>query len=311
MKVVLTGASGFIGARVLQVVRSSEQFDVECITRPELSSVRHGHEINSSDFAGLCNKLTGCETIVHIAGLAHNKGEGNKDCLCGFREVNVEYTIQLAKLAADKSVNRFVFISSIGVNGITSVLPFTEEDDPKPVDDYAQSKWEAEQGLWHIHNETGLEIVIIRPPLVYGAGAPGSFNSLVSLIAKRAPLPFGAIHNKRTLVSLDNLVDLICLCAWHPGAKNQVFLAGDAQDLSTRELVVEVASAMGKQPLLVSIPSGLLSFCALALGKKELAQRVLGSLQVDISKARKLLSWEPPLTIQEGFKRCFNSEEKL
>jgi nucleoside-diphosphate-sugar epimerase len=167
------------------------------------------------------------------------------------------------------------------------------------------SKWEAEQGLQQLASETGMEVVIIRPPLVYGPGVKGNFASMIKLVAKGLPLPLGTIHNQRSLVALDNLVDLIITCIDHPAAANQVFLAGDGQDLSTTELLRAVARAMGKPSRLIPVPSSLLMLGATLLGKKAVAQRLLGSLQVDIAKARNLLGWEPPVSVKEGLKRCF------
>jgi len=202
-------------------------------------------------------------------------------------------------------VKRFVFISSIGVNGNISTRPFRVGDQPNPAEPYAQSKWEAEQGLMKLAAETSMEVVIIRPPLVYGPDAPGNFGSLVRWIEKGVPLPLGAIHNKRSLVGIDNLVDLIIHCLDHPAAANQVFLAGDGEDISTPELLRGVGRAMGKPARLIPVPAGLLQFGATLLGRKAMAQRLLGSLQVDISKTRELLDWKPPYTVEEGLRRCF------
>jgi nucleoside-diphosphate-sugar epimerase len=230
------------------------------------------------------------------------------DPLAEYRRVNVEGTLNLARQAAQAGVRRFIFVSSIGVNGSVSRKPFTELDKPNPSDFYAQSKWEAEQGLWSVHQETGLEIVIVRPPLVYGPSAPGNFGTLVKWVQRGIPLPLGAIDNDRTFVALDNLVDLIITCIEHPAAANQVFLAGDGQALSTTQLLRGVGSAMGKPARLVPVPAGILMFGARLLGKKDVAQRLLGSLPVDISKARNVLGWEPLLSVEEGLRRCFDSE---
>jgi nucleoside-diphosphate-sugar epimerase len=224
------------------------------------------------------------------------------------KDVNVAGTLNLAAQASEAGVERFVFLSSIGVNGNANTSAFSETDLPRPEGDYAQSKLEAEQGLWDIQRRTGMEIVILRPPLVYGPDAPGNFNSLVRWVQKGVPLPLGAINNKRSLVALDNLVDLIITCIDHPAAANQVFLAGDGQDVSTTELLRGVGQAMGKPARLIPVPAGMLTFGAGLLGKKAVAQRLLGSLQVDISKARNLLGWEPPLSVEEGLRRCFDSE---
>jgi len=227
------------------------------------------------------------------------------DPLAEYRRVNVDGALNLARQAATAGVKRFIFISSIGVNGNINTRPFTEGDTPNPAELYAQSKWEAEQGLWEIQRETGMELVIIRPPLVYGPNAPGNFGSLMRWVEKGVPLPLGAIHNQRSLVALDNLVDLIIACIDHPAAANQVFLAGDGQDLSTTELLRGVARAMGKSSRLIPVPSSLLMLGATLLGKKAVAQRLLGSLRVDISKARNVLGWEPPISVEEGLRRCF------
>jgi nucleoside-diphosphate-sugar epimerase len=208
-------------------------------------------------------------------------------------------------------VRRFIFISSIGVNGHINTQPFTEDDlpNPDPTDFYAQSKLQAEQGLWEIQKETGMEIVVIRPPLVYGPGAPGNFGVLVRWVEKGLPLPLGAIHNKRSLVALDNLVDLIATCIDHPNAANQVFLVSDGEDLSTTQLLQGVADAMGKPSRLIPVPASVLQFAATLLGKKAVAQRLLGSLQVDIRHTQKCLNWTPPLTVKQGLARCFPNQQ--
>jgi len=233
--------------------------------------------------------------------------ESDGESLSAFRSVNVVVTLNLAKLAASAGVKRFVFISTIKVNGEATVLgePFQADDLPAPEDAYGLSKLEAEQGLKLLAAETGMEVVIIRPPLVYGRGVRGNFGSMIKLVEKEIPLPFGAIHNKRSLVGIDNLVDLIVRCIDHPAAANQVFLAGDGQDLSTPELVRSLATAMGKRTRLISLPTGVLKFSATLLGKRALADRLLGSLQVDITKTRELLEWQPRHSVEEGLRRCF------
>jgi len=234
------------------------------------------------------------------------------DPLAEYRRVNVDGTLNLARQAATAGVKRFIFISSIKVNGEQTPLgqPFTAEDTPAPEDAYGISKWEAEQGLLQLATETGMGVVIIRPPLVYGPGVKGNFANMIKLVAKGLPLPLGAIHNLRSLVSVDNLVDLIITCIDHPAATNQVFLAGDGQDLSTTELLRGVARAMGESSRLIPVPSSLLMLGATLSGKKAMAQRLLGSLQVDISKARHLLGWEPLISVEEGLRRCFEYQEK-
>lgn len=303
-KVVVTGAGGFVGSEVVsrlnavsEVVACSRKGGVGLNISPELT-------------AGACwkNLLIGSGCVIHAAARAHMPSEVNiQDSYSEFRRVNVDGTLRLARQAAEANVKRFIFISSIGVNGNESTIPFVETDDPKPVGPYAQSKWEAEQGLWEIQRETGMEVVVIRPPLVYGAGAPGNFGKLVKYVEKGVPLPLGSVDNQRTLVSRTNLVDLIVTCISHPAAANQVFLAGDGEDLSTTELLRSVGEAMGRPARLLPVPATLLKAFAAVLGKKMMAQRLLGSLQVDISKAQNLLGWQPPLTVEKGLKQCFDS----
>ena len=256
--------------------------------------------------------LKGVECIVHAAARAHIMKDEVADPLAEYRRINVDGTLNLARQAVDAGVKRFIFISSIKVNGEQTPLgqPFTPDDTPAPEDAYGISKWEAEQGLQNLASETGIEIVIIRPPLVYGPGVKGNFASIMKLVAKGLPLPLGAINNQRSLVALDNLVDLIITCIDHPAAANQVFLAGDGQDLSTTELLHGVAKAMDKPSRLIPIPASLLMLGATLLGQKTVAQRLLGSLQVDISKARHILGWEPPITVEEGLRRCFEFQAK-
>lgn len=249
--------------------------------------------------------LSAVQVVLHIAARAHVLKDEVADPLAEYRRVNVAGTLSLAYQAATAGVRRFIFISSIGVNGNTNSRPFKADDQPDPAEPYAQSKWEAEQGLWQVQQETGMEVVVIRPPLVYGRGAPGNFGRLVGWVNRGVPLPLGAIHNKRSLVGIDNLVDLIIRCIEHPAAANQVFLVGDGEDLSTTALLRGVGSAMGKPARLIPVPTRLLQFGAILLGKEALAQRLLGSLRVDISKTCELLEWKPPYTVEEGLKRCF------
>jgi nucleoside-diphosphate-sugar epimerase len=237
--------------------------------------------------------------------------DGAIDPLTEFRSVNVAGTLNFARQAARAGVQRFLFISSIKVNGEQTPLGgcFTADDAPAPEDSYGISKWEAEQGLQQGARETGMEVVIIRPPLVYGAGVKGNFASMIKLVAKGLPLPLGAIHNRRSLVALDNLVDLIVTCIDHPAATNQVFLAGDGEDLSTSELLRRVGATMGRPARLLPVPAGLLQLGAKVLGKQAMAQRLLGSLRVDIAKTREILGWEPPLSVDEGLRRCFKHDQ--
>ncbi|WP_374367515.1 UDP-glucose 4-epimerase family protein [Stutzerimonas sp.] len=305
LNVLLTGATGFVGRHLYRGLLSRDEFYLSCSVRSRSLDIRARQEIVGSlgPSTNWSTALAEVHIVIHAAALAHKGGVA--DSMAEYRRVNVEGTLNLARQAATAGVRRFVFISSIGVNGNINFLPFHIDDMPNPAELYAQSKWDAEQGLRQLAAETGMEVVIIRPPLVYGPGARGNFGSLVRWVEKGVPLPLGAIHNKRSLVGIDNLVDLIIRCIDHPGAANQVFLAGDGEDLSTTELLRAVGKAMGKPARLIPVPAGLLQFGATLLGKKAMAQRLLGSLQVDISKTCELLEWKPPYTVEEGLRRCF------
>jgi len=310
MNVLLTGATGFLGQDLAVKIEALSDFNLTSVVRSEVGSVT-GTRVFISQIDGdtdWCSALKDQDLIIHAAARAHVMNEEVADSLKEYRRVNVDGTLNLARQAVASGVKRFIFISSIKVNGEKTLLglPFTADDSPAPEDAYGISKCEAEQGLFQIAADTGLEIVIIRPPLVYGPCVKGNFSSMMRVVKKRFPLPLGAINNKRSLVALDNLVDLIITCIDHPAAANQVFLAGDGEDLSTTELLRGVAKAAGVSSRLISVPASVLMFMASLLGKKEMAQRILGSLQVDISKARDLLGWTPPISVEEGLRRCFD-----
>ena len=250
--------------------------------------------------------LAGMDAVVHAAARVHIMADASADPLAEFRRVNVAGTLNLARQAASMGVKRFVFLSSIKVNGESTQIgkPFCADDLPAPQDTYGISKLEAELGLMEISANTGMEVAIIRPPLVYGPGMRANFLSMMQWLHRGIPLPLGAIHNKRSLVALDNLVDLIITCLGHSAAVNQVFLAGDGEDISTTELLRRMGLALGKSARLVPISLSLLQFGAAVLGRRDMVQRLCGSLQVDISKARVLLGWNPPITVDEGLRRA-------
>ena len=250
--------------------------------------------------------LAGVHAIVHTAARAHVLHDRAADPLAELRRVNVAGALRLAEQAAEMGVRRFVFVSSIGVNGVQSPpgKVFSEVDQPNPHNAYALSKWEAEQGLLRIAAKTGMKVVIIRPPLVYGPGAPGNFGSLMRWLRRGIPLPLGAIHNQRSLVALDNLVDLIVTCLTHPAAANQTFLVSDGEDVSTTELLRRMAQALGCPARLIPVPASWLKLAAALVGKQDVAQRLCGSLQVDIEKTRRLLGWTPPLSLDEGLRQA-------
>jgi nucleoside-diphosphate-sugar epimerase len=310
-KVLVTGASGFIG-RALSSTLLAQGHAVSALVRsadsiPKSEGLRvvevKGLDLNTD----LLPAVRAQQVVVHTAARTHIMKDDSPDPLMEYRRVNVTSTLNIARKAAEAGVNRFIFISSIKVNGEHTLLgqPFSERNVPAPEDAYGISKYEAEQGLLQIGAETGLEIVIIRPPLVYGAGVKGNFSTIIKFVNKGIPLPLGATENKRSFIALDNLLDLIITCFDHPLAANQVFLAGDGEDLSTTELLQSVAKAAGLSSRLFPVPTSILMLAASIVGKKAVAQRLLSSLQIDISKARDLLGWTPPLSIDEGLRRCF------
>ncbi|WP_097460160.1 UDP-glucose 4-epimerase family protein [Mangrovitalea sediminis] len=309
MRVLLTGASGFLGRRLSLYLCEQKRFELTSAVRFEAVKA-HGRKVAVAGIDAATDwfdALAGQHVVIHAAARAHVMKDKVADPLVEYRKVNVDGTLNLARQAAEAGVKRFIFISSIKVNGEQTPLgkPFTAADTPAPEDSYGISKWEAEQGLQELAAESGMEVVIIRPPLVYGPEVKGNFASMIRLLEYGLPLPLGAIHNRRSLVALDNLVDLIMTCIDHPAAANQVFLAGDGQDLSTTELLRAVAKARGKALCLVPVPAVLLMLGATVLGKRAVAQRLLGSLQVDITKACNVLGWQPPVSVEEGLRRCF------
>lgn len=244
--------------------------------------------------------------VVHLAARVHVMTETVTDPLTEFRRVNVQGMLKLARQAALAGVKRFVLMSSVKVNGEFTQPgeKFTETDTAHPQDAYALSKHEAEQGLQQLAQQTGMEVVIIRPPLVYGLGAKANFAALVRAVKRGWPLPLGAVNNQRSLVSLDNLVDFILTCTDHPAAANQTFLVSDGQDLSTTELIKGIAQAASVSARLLPVPVWALQAGASVLGKREMVQRLCGNLQLDISKARNLLAWNPPVSVEEGLRRA-------
>lgn len=306
--ILLTGASGFLGSRLLDALDAHLEYNNTAAFRMiSIQSSCNSVQISTIDGnTDWSEALTNQQVVIHAAARAHIMKDEAIDPLEEYRKVNVDGTLNLARQAAAAGINRFIFISSIKVNGeqTHNGQTFKPDDIPAPEDAYGISKWEAEQGLQIIAAETGMEIVIIRPPLVYGPGVKGNFASMINIIQRGLPLPLGAIHNQRSLVALDNLVNLIITCIKHPAAANQVFLAGDGQDLSTTKLLCGVARAMGKPSRLISVPAWLLMLGMTLIGKRVLAQRLLGSLQVDITKAQTVLGWQPPVSVEDGLKRC-------
>ncbi|PYF99743.1 nucleoside-diphosphate-sugar epimerase [Thioalkalivibrio sp. ALE21] len=309
-RVLVTGASGFVGGAVVaRLAADSRRVPVAGCRRS--ASVPEGVELAVTPSLGpeadWSSALQGVEALVHAAARVHVMDEPEADPLEAFRRVNVAGTLRLARQAVEAGVRRFVFVSSVKVNGeeTSTGQPFREADAPAPEDPYGVSKREAEDGLRALSAETGLEVVIIRPPLVYGPGVGANFGSLLRWVHKGVPLPLGAVtQNRRSLVALDNLVDLIVTCLDHPAAAGETFLVADGEDVSTAGLLRKVGDALERPARLVPVPVALLRVGTAVLGRREMARRLLGSLQVDATKARTLLGWTPPVSLDEGLRRA-------
>ena len=306
MKVALTGATGFIGSALCTTLTSLGVKVAPTVRNPKgLPDEIVTGDLSMSSLLNCQPALSLCDCVVHLAARVHVMHDQVTDPLNEYRRVNVDGTLRLAREAAAAGVRRFIFISSIKVNG-ESTLPgrsFTADQTPAPSDPYGVSKWEAEQQLGVLAKETGMEVVVIRPVLVYGPDVKANFLSMMKWLHKGIPLPLGAIHNKRSLVALDNLVDLILTCISHPKAANQTFLVSDDQDLSTTELLCRMGRALGRPARLVPVPSWMLLMAASILGKRAIASRLCGSLQVDITKTRELLKWHPPVGVDNGLRQ--------
>ena len=310
--IFLTGANGFIGNHVFKELRANVSFKVKPCSRTNTFPVFYNTFTidDLKENIDWVDVLSDQEIVIHTAGRAHVLNDNSKDPLLEFRLINVNATLNLARQAAENGVRRFIYISSIKVIGeqTTFEKPFNEHDNPKPCpnDSASIAKYEAELGLIKIASECGMEIVIIRAPLVYGLGVKGNFASLLKLTLKRLPLPLGCINNQRSMVYVKNLVDLIVTCIDHPKAANQVFLVSDDEDVSTSDLLRRLGHAANRPARLINVPVRFLKFCARLLGKEAAVDRLTDSLQVDISHTKATLDWKPPYTVDEGLKSCFN-----
>lgn len=307
--ILVTGATGFVGRSLVTKLVGDGHKTRACVRRESAGMPDCVQTWQVGDLTGDADwrqTLGGIDVVVHAAARVHVMDETATDALSEFRRVNVEGTLNLARQAAAAGVRRFVFISSIKVNGETTQpgRPFTADEVPAPQDAYGISKMEAEQGLREIAAETGMELVIIRPPLVYGPGVKANFSIMMRWLRRGVPLPLGAVHNQRSLVALDNLVDLVVTCLRHPAAANQTFLVSDGEDVSTTALLRRMGQAMNCPSRLIPVAAGWLEQAAALIGKRNMAQRLCGSLQVDIQKTRELLGWSPPLTLDQGLKKA-------
>ncbi len=305
--ILLTGATGFLGGALMSRLAENPMYKgVVAAVRSKsviwpngVNQVQVGDLLSTTDWS---NALKGVDVVLHCAARVHWGQDEIKNSLEVYREVNVNGTLNLARKAAQAGVRRFIFISSIKVNGEFTLpgKPFTADDIPSPSDDYSLSKLEAELGLVDIQAQTGMELVIVRPPLVYGPGVKANFASMMRWLKFGIPLPLGAIQNQRSLVSLSNLVDLILTCIYHPAAANQILLVSDGEDVSTPDLLRRMGRAMGCEARLLPVPERLLRVAADIVGRADTAQRLCSSLQVDIFKTRHLLGWKPPYTLEDG-----------
>lgn len=313
MKVLLTGSTGFIGRHLcFKIFQDKNKFVTAIYRNNQPLKADNTVQILSIDArTEWADVLRDQEVVIHAAARTHIMNDESFDTLSEYRRVNVDGTLNLARQAADTGVKRFIYISSIKVNGESTQpsKPFRFDNPPSPQDTYGVSKAEAETGLRKIGAETGMEIVIIRPPLVYGKGVKGNFASLVKLALKRVPLPLGGINNKRSMVSVQNLVDLIFTCIDHPNAANQIFLVSDDKDVSTSDLLRCLGVAANKPARLINFPAGVMRFIAKLFFEGSAVNRLIDSLQVDITHTKNTLNWSPTLTLEEGLKSCFESKD--
>jgi len=309
---LITGANGFVGGALCSeailrgftvrgAIRSIADFQLD-IEEKGLEKINIGDINANTDW---CQALLDCDVVIHLAARVHIMSDGADDPLAEFRLVNTAGSEHLARCAAASGVKRLVYVSSIKVNGeeTTGTARFFEEDKPSPQDAYGISKWEAEQALFRVATETGLEVVIVRPPLVYGAGVKGNFSQMLRVVKWGIPLPFLGVKNKRDLVYVGNLVDALIACTTHLGAAGNTYLVSDGEAVSTSDLLRGLAKAFGVPSRVFSCPSGLLKLAGALTGKSSQVERLLGSLQVDSSKIRRELGWAPPYGFQQGLEQ--------
>ncbi|MEZ0246230.1 MAG: UDP-glucose 4-epimerase family protein [Methylophilaceae bacterium] len=305
MNLLITGIDGWIASALANRCRELGHTVRGSTRQRDSNGIVGVGEINGdTDWS---RAVAETEVVVHLAARVHMMSDYATDPLAAFREVNTIGTLNLATQAATAGVKRFVFLSSIKVNGESTPPdhPYFADDPAIPADPYGISKHEAEQVLRSVTEKTGMEVVIIRPPLVYGPGVKANFESMMRWLDRGLPLPLGAIQqNRRSLIALDNLVDLIITCLTHPAAANQTFLVSDGEDLSTVALLKRMGQALGKPARLFYVPTALLRLGAILFNKRGVYQRLCDSLQMDIGKTRQLLDWQPPITVDEGLRRA-------
>jgi len=293
-KIFITGANGFVGNHLIN------EFTKRGLSFVPGSRALYGELSTQAQWEKL---LVNCSAVVHLAARVHVMNEKSADPLREFREVNVIGTMNLARASKKIGVKRFIFLSSVKVNGEENFeKAYSADDVPAPLDYYGISKMEAEIELMTLHEPGVFEVVVIRPPLVYGEGVKANFEKLMLLVYRDLPLPFGLVHNVRSMVSVLNLCDLICVTLNHPKASGEVFLVRDAQNYSLREIIIQIAKTRKKTAHLLPVPVGLMKFFLILIGKKSFSDRLFGNLHLDISKNNELLSWTPPYSFQDTFK---------
>ena len=310
MKILVTGATGFIGSALIKYLSNLPEFSVVGMVR-SIKDISYSScvefrlgEIGSENKSTM--NLSDIDVIIHTAGRAHVMNDNSANPIDEFRRVNTYGTLDLARLAAEAGVKRFIFLSSIKVNGESTFIgsPFSIDSIEDPRDAYGVSKYEAEIGLRKMSLETALEVTVIRPPLVYGPGVKGNFSTLIKLLSLRSPLPFASvINNRRSIVGIDNLLSMIATCVRHPKAAHQTFLISDNDDLSTSHLLMLLGACIGKPAVLFKFPVVILNLIAKLFFLKAKAQRIMGTLQVDISRTCSHLDWEPPFSVEQGMKK--------
>ena len=299
MKTLITGANGLVGQALCSALDQTGYETIRAVRTQLTAKDTQVGEINrNTQWETVLS--SGIDAVVHLAAHLPSLDTPLADQGNIFHEVNTAGTINLARQCAQHGVKRFIFVSTVKVLGENRDQPYSADDLALPVDAYAISKWEAEQALWEIAAETGMEVVVLRPPLVYGPGVKGNLLSLIQAIDQRKPLPLGAIQNKRSLIYVGNLVDVIRLCLEHPNAAGKTYVVSDGEDISTPELVRRIAQALGRKPFLVSLPVFWIQWAGKLLSKTATVDRLLGSLTVDITPLKNELGWQAPYTIEAG-----------
>jgi nucleoside-diphosphate-sugar epimerase len=310
VRVLVTGANGFVGGTVCSALASADLAVRAAVRSPDRLPARSfaGEVVSIGRIGpdtGWSPALDGVEAVVHLAGRVHVLKETFEDPRAEFHKINVLGTEHLAREAAEAGVRRLVYVSTVGVNGRSTprTRPFTEEDEPAPHNPYALSKWEAERALQRVASETGLEVAILRPPLVYGPRVKANFLRLMRLVDRGLPLPLGAVDNRRSLVYVGNLADAVLACLDRREAVGETFLVSDGEDLSTPEMLNKIGSSLNRPVRLLPVPPGLLRTAGRVAGASSTVEPLLDSLAVDSGKIRRVLGWQPPYAVEEGLLR--------